>query len=182
MLSARPAWGAEPARRALEVDVYGGLLRRNGLSVTDDTSTRNGGAALALGAHYRTAYFLAPFAEVAYYTLAASDRVVDLGSGPVQVLNRSWAFGFTSGFALDVWRLRLRAGLGLYDLVVRTETPGARSTVSELDFGYVAGATFYPLLRDRVRLGIEARVGLVVEGQVGFIALGATLGADAISF
>jgi hypothetical protein len=98
------------------------------------------------------------------------------------VLNRSWAFGFTGGVALDVWRVRLRAGLGLYDLVVRTVTPGARATVSELDFGYVAGATFYPLLRDRVRVGVEARVGLVVEGQVGFIALGATLGGDAISF
>ena len=181
-LAPASALGAEPAKRALELDVFGGLLKRNGLSVSDDRSTRNGGAALAFAAHYRSGYFLAPFLEAAYYSLAASDRVLDLGSGPTLVLNRSWAFGFTGGVALDVWRVRLRAGLGAYDLFVRTVTPGARSTVSELDFGYLAGASVYPLVRDRWRVGIEARVGLVVEAQIGFLSLGATLGGDAISF
>ena len=184
-LAPAAALGAEPPKRAVEVDAFGGLLKRNGLSVPDDTSTRNGGAALALGVHYRTRYFLAPFVEAGYYSLAASDRVVDLGSGPALVLNSSWAFGFMGGAALDVWRVRLRAGLGAYDLFVRTVTTGAsaaRSTVSELDFGYVASASVYPLVRDRFRVGVEARVGLVVEAQVGFLAVGVTLGGDAIPF
>jgi hypothetical protein len=187
---------AEPAKKraALEIDAFGGLVKRNGLQpISDDTSTRNGGSALALGVHYRSGYFLAPFVEAAYYSLAASDRIADLGSGdggPTLVLNRSWAFGFMGGVALDLWRVRLRAGLGAYDLFVRTVTSGttssaaaaARSTVSELDFGYLAGATMYPLVRERFRVGIEARVGLVVEGQIGFIALGATMGGDAFTF
>jgi hypothetical protein len=173
---------AEPATRALEVDVFGGLLRRGGLTVSDELSTRNGGPALAMSAQYRSRYFLAPFLDVGYYSLAASDRVVDLGGGATHVVNGSWAFGFSGGAALDIWRVRLRAGLGAYDLVVRTVTPAARSTVSELDFGYVASATAYPLVRGRVRIGIEARVGLIVEAQTGFISLGATLGGDAISF
>lgn len=184
-LAAPGTASAEPAKRALEIDSFGGLLKRNGLTVADDTSTRNGGAALTLGVHYRTRYFLAPFLEGAYYSLAASDRVLDLGAGPVLVLNRSWACGFVGGVALDVWRVRLRAGLGAYDLFVRTVTTGAsaaRSTVSELDFGYLAGASVYPIVRDRFRLGIEARVGLIVEAQVGFVAAGLTLGGDAISF
>lgn len=182
LLGPASALGAEPAKRAVEVDAFGGLIKRNGLEVSDETSTRNGGVALALGVHYRSGYFVAPFVEAAYYSLAASDRVVDLGSGPTLVLNRSWTFGFMGGVALDVWRIRLRAGLGAYDLFVRTVTPGARSTVSELDFGYLAGATVYPLVRDRFRVGVEARVGLVVEAQTGFLSLGATLGGDAISF
>ena len=182
LLGPASAIGAEPAKRAFEIDAFGGLLKRSGLSVSDDTSTRNGGVALALGVHYRSGYFLAPFVEAAYYALAASDRVVDLGGGPALVLNRSWTFGFMGGVALDVWRVRLRAGLGAYDLFVRTVTPGVRSTVSELDFGYVAGAAVYPLVRDRFRVGVEARVGLVVEAQTGFLSLGATLGGDAISF
>lgn len=182
LLGPASAIGAEPPKRAIEIDAFGGLLKRNGLSVSNDTSTRNGGVALALGVHYRSGYFLAPFVEAAYYSLAASDRVVDLGGGPALVLNRSWTFGFMGGVALDVWRVRLRAGLGAYDLFVRTVTPGVRSTVSELDFGYVAGAAVYPLVRDRFRVGVEARVGLVVEAQTGFLSLGATLGGDAISF
>jgi len=182
LLAPASSLGAEPAKRALEVDAFGGLLRRSALTVPDETSTRNGGAALALGVVYRTRYFLAPFLEAAYYSLAASDRVVDLGSGPTLVLNRSWAFGFMGGAAFDIWRVRLRAGLGAYDFFVRTVTPGARSTVSELDFGYVASAAVYPLVRDRFRVGIEARVGLIVEAQTGFLSFGATLGGDAISF
>jgi len=178
------SFGAEPPKRALEVDAFGGILRRGNLTVPDDVSTRNGGLALALAVHYRSRYFLSPFLEAAYYSLAASDRVVDLGlgSGRSYVLNSSWAFGFTGGAALDIWRVRLRVGVGAYDLFVRTVTLGARSTVSELDFGYVASASVYPLVRDRFRVGFEARVGLVVEAQTGFIALGATLGGDAISF
>jgi hypothetical protein len=174
--------GAEPARRALELDAFGGALRSNVRSVPGSLSTRNGGVGLALVALYRSRYFLAPFAEVGYFSLAASDRVVDVGSGPVSVLNRSWAFGFAGGVALDVWRLRFRAGLGFYDLVVRTVTPGARSTVSELDFGYLAGVTVYPLVRDRFRVGVEARAGFIVEAETGFLSLGATLGGDAITF
>jgi hypothetical protein len=173
---------AEAATTALELDVSAALVRRGALSVSDELSTRNGGVGVAVTALYRSRYFLAPFVDLAYYPLSASERAVDLGRGRELVTNRAWTFGFTGGVALDVWRVRLLAGLGAYDLRVQTWAAGERSTVSERDFGYMAGASVYPLVRERIRVGFQARVGLVVEAQTGFLCFGATLGGDAVTF
>lgn len=177
-----PRARADVPPRALEIDVFGGVTKRGGLSVQDDLSTRNGGGAAALGVLYRSRYFLSPFLDFAYYPLSASERVVDLGRGPELVTNRAWTFGFTGGAALDLWRVRLLAGLGAYDLRVSTWSSGERSTVSELDFGYVVGASAFPLVRDRLRVGVEARAGLIVEAQTALASVGLTIGGDAVTF
>lgn len=182
VLASSNSASAAPRSRAIEVDAFGGLVKRSGPSVTDAVSTRNGGIAVAVTAAFRSPYFLAPFVDVGYYPIVASDRALDLGGQRAVVLNRLWAFGFVGGAAIDVWKLRGRFGVGAYDVVTSTDTPDAHSTVSELDFGYLASVTFHPLVRDRFRVGIEARAGLMVEAETRIVTLGATLGGDAITF
>ena len=173
---------ADVPSRTLELDAYGGLARRGGLSAPDAISSRNGGGALAATVLLRSRYFLAPFLDVAYYPLSAGERAADLGRGPELVTNRAWTFGITAGAALDVWRLRLSAGLGAYDLRVQTWAAGERSTVNEIDFGYVVGVAVYPVVERRIRVGLSARAALMVEAEIPVLSIGLTLGGDALSF
>ena len=178
---ASPA-AAEAPHATLEVDAFGGLVKRNGPAVAEARSTRNGGLALAVTVLLRTRYPFAPFVDVGYYPLLASDRVVSLDGRPSLVLDRMWAYGFAGGAALDLGPVRARFGVGAYDLWVSPTTTATRSTTSELDFGYFVGLAGYPLVRERLRIGLEARAGLVVEAEVPFFSIGATLGGDAVRF
>lgn len=172
--------------RALEIGTflgYGGGIGKQG-DIGEVLRSRRGGFLLTAGVLYRTRYFLSPFVDAGFYQLYASRNRVDLGSlgGVTDVNSTLNAVGFVSGFALDAWRLRFKGGVGLFDVIVRSEVLGDRLATSELDMGYVLGIGGHILQRDRVKIGLELRAVAIVEAGMGVLALGLSIDHDALRF
>jgi hypothetical protein len=172
--------------KALEVGATGGYSWM--LRVEDSDAvrvwSRNGGEAVSAYVLYRSPYFLSPFIDVGYFPLYASQETRAVGApfGTLASDNKLGTWAFIAGPALDVWRLRFRAGLGAYRLQVRSTVLGQTITPSELDGGYMFGVSGWFLVRSRVRVGLDARVGLIVEADTPLLALGATIGGDALTW
>jgi hypothetical protein len=184
-LLAAPAT-ASAQTKALEVDAFGGVSRALRVESSDEHRiwSRNGGESFALGAVYRSPYFLSPFVDFAYYPYFASQETRDVGPpfGSLRSTNSLSVVAITAGAAYDVWRLRFRAGIGTHQLRVSSTVLGERIEPREIDMGYAFGVAGWLLMRHRVRIGAEARVVLVVESDMPILALGATIGGDAISW
>jgi hypothetical protein len=65
---------------------------------------------------------------------------------------------------------------------VRSTVLGETITPTELDGGYMFAVSGWFLVRSRVRVGLEARLGLIVEADMPMLALGATIGGDALTW
>jgi hypothetical protein len=185
-LDAPPAAPEAPARWALEVDLHGawGVMVQPSVDHSRETSSRNGGPAVGLSALFRTAYFLAPLLDVRFQPLYRSEEVIDLGpklGGPTQASGSLRTLGVTGGAAFDFWRLRLAAGIGAYQMQVRSTLAG-RATVraSEWDMGYVFSASGFVWSWDRIRLGLESRLGVIVDGGTTFFSVGMVVAGDAV--
>ncbi|MCK6532216.1 MAG: hypothetical protein L6Q84_04515 [Polyangiaceae bacterium] len=185
-LALAPPASAEPAKKALEVGAFGGhsWMLRVHTENEERTWQRNGGEAFAAYAAYRSPYFLAPFVDVGYFPLFASQETREVGPpfGTLGSTNSLVTWSFMAGPAFDVWRLRFRAGMGAYYLRVRSTVLGQTVTPSELDGGYLFAVSGWFLRQARVRVGAEARLGLIVEADTPLFALGATLGGDALTW
>lgn len=177
---------AEAPDRFLEVGVFGGHSFQLRVHQENEARTwsKNGGEAFAAYALFRSPYFLSPWVDVGYFPLYASQETREVGPpfGTLHSTNSLTTLAFTAGPAFDVWRLRIRAGMGAYRLQVRSTVLGETITPSELDGGYVFALSGWFLMRSRVRVGLEARLGLIVEADLPFLALGATVGGDALTW
>lgn len=146
-----------------------------------EVSQRDGGLALAMGAIFRSRYFLSPFIDLNYHSLLRSTDQVDLGpslGGPVLANNFLSVLGLIGGAALDVWRLRLRAGLGLDFVLVHSKVDGVPLNSSERDMSYFFAIGGYVWRARRFKLGIEARTSLILNANIGFVTLGITGSGD----
>ncbi len=180
------AFGETPPKKFLELGAFGGhsfMLRVHTEDEERDWS-RNGGEVFAGYALYRSPYFLSPYVDVGYFPLYASQESREVGPpfGTLHSTSSLTTWGFVAGPAFDVWRLRFRAGMGAYRVQVRSTVLGETITTSELDGGYMFAASGWFLLRSRVRVGLEARLGLIVEADIPLLALGATIGGDALTW
>jgi len=146
--------------------------------------TRRVGSAVALSITYRTPYFLSPFVDVGYYPLYQRTRVADLGTAGGRALADGTleAVGFIGGFALDLSRVRLRAGGGAFDVMVRSSVLGATIRTAESDMGYFLALDGYVFKAPRFRVGIEVRAAFIVEAAVTSVGIGFTFSGDAIRF
>ncbi|HXN81304.1 MAG TPA: hypothetical protein VN883_02440 [Myxococcales bacterium] len=175
-----------PSRWALEVDLHGawGFMVQPKVDHTRETSSRNGGPAVGLSALLRTGYFLAPLLDVRFQPLYRSKEIVDLPSslgGPTLADGSLRTLGVTGGAAFDFWRVRLAAGIGAYQMQVRSTLTGQRTMrTSEWDMGYVFSASGFVWGWDRIRLGIESRLGVIVDGGTTFFSVGMVVAGDAV--
>jgi hypothetical protein len=173
---ARPPW-------TLEVDLHGawGFMVQPKVDHSRELSRRNGGPGVGVSALFRTPYFLAPFLDVRFQPLYRSREIVDVPSGPTPADGSLRTLGVTGGAAFDFWRLRLGAGIGAYQMQVRSTLEG-RSTLrtSEWDMGYVFSASGFVWGWDRIRLGIESRLGVIVDGGTTFFSVGMVVAGDAV--
>jgi hypothetical protein len=162
-----PAPAAEPATpTAWELDAYVGYgqLAWPALDKTNVTWS-NGGPAFAVSVAYRGAHFTHPFVDISYVPILASGQYVntfDGGAvGTVFASNSSYAVGLVIGPGWDVDWFRFRVGMGLYDVVVRTNVTGSSNTVTQMGLGFMAAASALVWRPDPFALGVEARlVGL----------------------
>ena len=184
---AASAADAEEARApyALEIGAFGGydVLLQGKTSPAQETWARNGGGALAFSVSVRTPY-VTPFVDVGYYPLYASQARVDLGSGLGTVTSTGTlaSVGVLGGLGVDVWRLRLRGGIGAYDVAVRGAVLGKALTTHEADMGYLLALRGAVVRGARLEVGLEARAGFIVEADCAFGSLGVVLSGDALTF
>jgi len=146
--------------------------------------TRRAGSAVGLSVMYRTPYFLSPFIDVTYYPLYERTRSVDLGDagGRTTADGSLSAVGFIGGIALDLSRLRFRAGVGTYDVLVRSSVLGSASRAAESDMGYLVALDGYVFKAPRFRVGLEVRAAFIVEADVTSVGIGFTFSGDALRF
>jgi opacity protein-like surface antigen len=145
-----------------ELDLFAGYgqLGYPGLDTTNQ-NWLSGGPGFAVSVAYRGPHFTHPFFDIAYVPIVSSNKSVFIpGStgGSESVNNSTWAWGFVLGPGWDVDWFRLRAGVGLYDLYVRTKVLDHESTVSGLKLGFLVTASAMVWRPEPFAVGIEARL------------------------
>lgn len=185
-IAPRAAAAEEPrARHAIELDAFGGydVMVQGRAPFARETWSHNGGGAIAGSLAWRTPW-VSPFVDVGFYPLYASQSRVDLGPGlgAVRATSSLAATGVIGGLGVEWWRLRLRAGIGFYDVAVRSTVLGETIAPRELDGGYLVSLRGAVLRSRRVDVALEARGGFIVEADTSFLSFGVSLGGDAIAF
>jgi len=154
----------EKPLQAWEVDLFAGYGQLAWPAEdTTNVAWSNGGPAFALTFAYRGPHFTHPFFDISYVPIFSSGKSVNVftpgtGSQTVFASNSSWAWGFVVGPGWDVDWFRFRVGVGIYDVVVRTEVAGSTSTISQLTAGFLASASALVWRPDPFAIGVEARM------------------------
>jgi len=153
---------------------------------------RRVGGYFELGFAYRSSYFLDPFISLGYATLAAGnsnlpalapgaytgDTYYDAGT-----LDSHLGGWFISpGFTMDLWRFRVRAGLGLAILVQSHTFHGQDSSSTQLPLMNQLGVGFNALDLDRFRLDTELRVITAPGADLTFMTLDIIARGDLVVF
>ena len=180
--------GAEAESRspyALELSTsleYGRMIAPS-VDPSRELSARNGGPAIGVAASFRSPYFLAPFLDVGYAQLYTSEEQRTLASGVAlrsqNSLSTIWGQVGAGG---DIWRFRLRAGLGVYRLRVQSEVLGVTISPTEIDYGYSLSVAGFLYDSGRLRIGADAHLFLIAEAETANVALGVTVAGDAVSW
>ena len=154
---------ADP-KSAWEADLFAGYGQLAYPAIdTTNVSWSNGGPAAALSGAFRGPHFTHPFIDVSYIPILSSGRDVSTTTqaGAVDsafVRSSSWAWGVALGPGWDVDWLRIRVGLGLYDIFVKTEIEGRSDTATQLSLGFLAGLGAMIWRAEPFAVGIEARI------------------------
>ncbi len=174
---AAPARAQEtPARRyGFELAAYGGIdkmITGKGDHI-HEIRAQNGGGALAARLLFRAPYFLAPFFDFGYYPLFAADQRPPIGRA--RAASKLYAYGAMWGPAFDFWRLRIAAGVGVYNVHTRSTLLGDTIRTQEVDIGYMFTLSGFFVDTAQVRLGTELRAGLTAEADIYFVSYGLTV-------
>jgi len=149
---------------AWEADLFAGYGQLASPTLdTTNVSWSNGGPAAALSAAFRGPHFTHPFVDVSYIPILSSGRDVNTttqagGVASAFVRNSSWAWGVALGPGWDVDWFRIRVGIGLYDIFVKTEIEGRSDTATQLSLGFLAGLGAMVWRTEPFAVGIEARL------------------------
>jgi hypothetical protein len=154
---------AETAHYAWEVDLYGGYGQLAFPAIDSSNMVwYNGGPSFALSFAYRGEHFTHPFVDISYVPILSSGAYVNVftpaGGQTVFASNSSYALGLVVGPGWDIDWFRVRVGVGLYDLVVKTNVGGTPSTVSQLSVGFMAGLSAMVWRPEPFALGVEGRM------------------------
>lgn len=147
-------------------------------------SFRRVGVYLEAGVAYRSKYFLDPFISAGYATLASGDTTLPDGEyGPGGTLHQHLGVWLLSpGVTTDLWRIRLRVGIGLAIVKQSFRFHGESNTSTQLPFAFEAGLGYNFYRLPRFRLDAEARFVQAKGADVTFWTLGLTGRGDLISF
>jgi len=148
------------------------------------TSFRRVGIYSELGIAYRSSYFLDPFISIGYGALASADTELPDGEwGPAGKLHQNLGIWFISpGITSDIWRFRLRLGLGLGIVKQGDSFHSDKNTATQLAFAAQVGLGFNCYETRRFRLDVDARYVKAQGADVSFGLLGVTARGDLITF
>lgn len=180
---AAPAPQAAPAKKAAKkpspssLEVWAGIgpsvLFGEPANPEYADSFSRAGAYGELGIAYRSKYFIDPFVSFGYASLARGDAHLPDGPwGAGGDLDQSLTGYFISpGITGDIWRIRLRFGIGLAILNQSFSFNGDDSSSSMYPLMNQLGVGFNALDMDRFRLDAEARVITAPGADLTFMTL-----------
>jgi hypothetical protein len=127
---------------------------------------------------------LDPFISLGYATLASGDTTLPDGEyGSGGTLHQHLGMWFLSpGVTTDIWRFRLRFGIGLGIVKQSFRFQGEDNTATQLAMAWQAGLGFNCYKAPRFRVDAEARLIQAKGADVTFWALGVTGRGDLITF
>jgi hypothetical protein len=153
----------EKVHTAWEMDLFAGYGQLAfPAQDTVNVAWSNGGPAFALSFAYRGAHFTHPFVDISYIPILTSAKYVNVyvpgGPSTIYATNSSYAFGLAIGAGWDVDWFRARVGVGLYDMVVKTDVLSQPNTVSQVGIGFLASLSAMVWRPDPFAVGVEARL------------------------
>lgn len=182
-----PAGGPAPDAKtvsALELGLHAGygFMVQPKVNHAGETFSRNGGPGAALSVLYRSSFFLSPKLDLSFQPLYRSSGLVDLGAsgGLAGATGSLRTLGVTVGAALDLWKVRVSAGIGNYRMLVRSSVNGNSLSASEWDMGYCFSAGGFLWESARLRVGLESRVAVIIDGGTTYFSIGAIAAGDAL--
>lgn len=163
-----------------------------GMSVTqgepanksETTDFRRVGVYGELGVAYRSHYFIDPFLSVGYASLASGDTKLPDGPwGAGGTLHQSLdAWLISPGITSDIWRFRLRLGIGVALVRQRDTFQSEKNTGKQNPLAEQFGLGFNCYKTDRFRLDIDARYVNAAGAGVSFELFGITARGDLLTF
>jgi hypothetical protein len=147
-------------------------------------SFRRAGVYGELGVAYRSNYFIDPFLSVGYASLASGDAHLPDGPwGAGGDLDQNLSGWFISpGITADLWRFRLRFGLGLAVLKQSFSFNGDDSSSTQMPLMNEAAVGFNALDSGRFRLDAEARVVTAPGADLTFMTFDIIARGDVLIF
>ena len=186
---------AAPAREPASLELFGSLS----LSIAQGepanpgwtNSFRRVGAYGEAGVAYRSKYFLDPFVSVGYGSLASGDTTLPdsdtlingepaYTAGTVHQHLGMWLI--SPGVTADIWRFRLRFGIGLGIVKESNRFHGEGNTATQLPLAWQTGLAFNCYQVPRFRLDAEARFVQAKGADVTFWTIGVTGRGDLVTF
>jgi len=145
------------------------------------------------GVAYRSKYFLDPFISVGYATLATGDTTLPDSELIRPETGEPWYAGGTvhqhlgtwlisPGVTADIWRFRLRFGIGLAIVKESNRFHGENNTATQLPLAWQVGVAYNFYQVPRFRLDGDVRFIQAKGADVGFWTFGVTARGDAITF
>jgi len=142
------------------------------------------GVLASLAVAYRSPYFLAPSLEVSYAALAEGESLLPDGpwgaGGLMEQQLATWVI--SPGVSTELWRFRVRLGIGLAVVSQSYTFLGAENSSTQLPVSSQLVLGFKALDNDLLRLDAEARVVTAQGAAVNFASLGLSARFDVISF
>lgn len=148
------------------------------------TSFRRVGIYGEAGVAFRSSYFLDPFLSVGYGTLASADTNLAAGEwGPAGTVHQHLGVWFISpGITTEIWRIRLRLGLGIALVKESSTYAGDQHTTTQTPLAGQVGLGFNCYSTNRFRLDVDARYVKAQGADVSFGLLGVTARGDLLVF
>jgi len=142
------------------------------------------GVLAAFAVAYRSTYFLDPSLDVGYAALAEGESLLPDGpwgeGGLVEQQLATWVI--SPGVSTELWRFRVRLGIGLA-VVSQTNTfRGDENSSTQLPISSQLVLGFKVLDNNLIRLDAEGRMVVIQGAAVNFASLGLSARFDVISF
>jgi len=182
-----PAPAAPPAQRS-SLEVFGYLAptvtQGEPANPALTNSFRRVGVYGEAGFAFRSKYFLDPFISVGYGTLASGEtELPDSKYGPGGTLHQHLGMWVISpGITTDIWRFRLRLGIGLAVVVESNRYQGDNNSATQMPLASQAGIGFNCYEVPKFRLDAEARYVTAKGADVTFWAIGVTARGDLLTY
>jgi hypothetical protein len=148
------------------------------------SSFRRVGGMAELAIAYRSSYFIDPFLAVAYANLASGESRMPSGpwgdGGTLEQFLSTWVIA--PGITSDLWRFRLRFGLGIAVVAQSFRFVGHTDSSTQLPLAHQFGLGFNAFASDRFRIDGEARLILAPGADVSFVALTVVGRGDLVQF
>ncbi|MET0592638.1 MAG: hypothetical protein ABW133_08065 [Polyangiaceae bacterium] len=137
-----------------------------------------------IGVAYRSSYFVDPFLLVTYADLAQGEASLPSGKwGEGGTLEQHLgAIVIAPGITTDLWRIRLRYGLGVAVVMQSFRFAGEGTSSTQLPLANQFGLGFNVFQAEHLRLDAEAKLVVATGADVSFATLSVVARGDLIRF